>query len=479
MLSCYFVLFLISAGVAFQISAPRFVQSEATVTWNRNDDDPDDSVFARRLLPAEVGDELSEFPGSLPSGTIDVEFPVPGTYLIEIRTPQPEFRLLAQSDTIFTETDPSDSDTSAESAIASTSTSFSISSTVPVPSSSTIRDVQPPRTSTTVSGSGLQPISTSSTGLVTAFAIIATADSSSSLSTTPLSAQEPVDTGTSNQIISVGTNTPSTTHVIASTSAANTPLLSSSDPIVGITSILESTSVSTTLSVKPVTDTPHTSTELPSPTTPTSPTSSNSPRNHVPQIIGGTLGSFLFIILLTALFIFFRRRRLRPSSTSSQSPDIEKRKESETPSRPESMHQLLKRPESHVSILTSAYSPLSQRSFYLSYTDGFLRRLDSDPHRHERDPSMASSGVFHLTSRQFLLHERAGSLRDEADWLRQTISSTPSNDHIVGELQTTIWRLEEQVRRLEAEHESDWALYQSDEPPPVYMEVISRSQSNS
>ncbi|KAK0440771.1 hypothetical protein EV421DRAFT_762791 [Armillaria borealis] len=477
MLSCYFVLFLISAGVAFQIQAPRFVNSEATVVWNRNDGDPDDSVFARRLLPAEVGDELPEFPGSLPSGTIDVEFPAPGqTYLIEIRTPQPEFRLLAESDTIFTETDPSDSDTSAESAIASTSTSFSTSSTVLVPSSSTIRDVQPPKSSTTVGGSGLQPISTSSTGLVTAFAIIATADSSSSLSTTPLSAQEPVDTGTSNQIISVSTNTPSTTHVIASTSAANTSLLSSSDLNIGTTSILESTSVSTTLSVKPVTDTPHTSTELPSPTTPTSPTSSNSPRNHVPQIIGGTLGSFLFIILLTALFIFFRRRRLRPSS---QSPDIEKRKESETPSRPESMHQLLKRPESHVSILTSAYSPLSQRTFYLSYTDGFLRRLDSDPHRRERDPSMASSGVFHLTSRQFLLHERAGSLRDEADWLRQTISSTPSNDHIVGELQTTIWRLEEQVRRLEAEHESDWALYQSDEPPPVYMEVISRSQSNS
>ncbi|SJL03158.1 uncharacterized protein ARMOST_06504 [Armillaria ostoyae] len=466
MLSCYFVLFLISAGVAFQISAPRSVQSEATVTWNRNDGDPDDSVFARRLLPAEVGDELSEFPGSLPSGTIDVEFPVPGTYLIEIRTPQPEFRLLAQSDTIFTETDPSDSDTSAESAIASTSTS-----------SSTIRDVQPPRTSTTVSGSGLQPISTSSTGLVTAFAIIATTDSSSSLSTTPLSAQEPVDTGTSNQIISVSTNTPSTTHVIARDNQV-LHVVDCFDSIVNkLHSILESTSVSTTLSVKPVTDTPHTSTELPSPSTPTSPTSSNSPRNHVPQIIGGTLGSFLFIILLTALFIFFRRRRLRPSS--SQSPDIEKRKESETPSRPESMHQLLKRPESHVSILTSVYSPLSQRSFYLSYTDGFLRRLDSDPHRHERDPSMASSGVSHLTSRQFLLHERAGSLRDEADWLRQTISSTPSNDHIVGELQTTIWRLEEQVRRLEAEHESDWALYQSDEPPPVYMEVISRSQSNS
>ncbi len=229
--------------------------------------------------------------------------------------------------------------------------------------------------------------------------------------------------------------------------------------------------------MKPVTDTPRTSTALPTPTTPISPTSSNSPRNHVPQIIGGTLGSFLFIILLIAFFIFFRRRRLRPSS--SQSPDIEKRKESETPSRPDSMIQPLTRPESHASTLTSAFSPLSQRSFYLSYTDGFLRRLDSDPHRHERDPSMASSNASHLTSRQFLLHERAGSLRDEADWLRQTISSTPSNDHIVGELQMTIWRLEEQVRRLEAEHESDWALYQSDEPPPVYMEVIGRSQSNS
>ncbi len=48
------------------------------MVWNRNDGDPDNSVFARRLLPAEVGDELSESPGSLPSGTIDVEFPVPG-----------------------------------------------------------------------------------------------------------------------------------------------------------------------------------------------------------------------------------------------------------------------------------------------------------------------------------------------------------------------------------------------------------------
>ncbi len=63
---------------AFQISAPRSVGSKATVVWNRNDGDPDNSVFARRLLPAEVGDELSESPGSLPSGTIDVEFPVPG-----------------------------------------------------------------------------------------------------------------------------------------------------------------------------------------------------------------------------------------------------------------------------------------------------------------------------------------------------------------------------------------------------------------
>ncbi|KAK0245225.1 hypothetical protein EDD85DRAFT_964007 [Armillaria nabsnona] len=436
MLSCYFVLFLISAGSAFQISAPRFVESKATVVWNRNDGDPDDSVFARRLLPAEVGDELSESPASLPSGTIDVEFPVPQA-------------------------------------------------------SSTIRHVQPPTSSTTVSGSGLQPVSTSST-LVTAFAIIATTDSSSPLTTTPLSsvAQEPVDTGTSNQITSVPTNTPSTTHVIA---REYTPpfLLRSQrkdnqvlhvvdcfDSIVNkFHSILESTSVSSTLSVKPVTDTPRTSTDLPTPTTPTSRTSSNSPRNHVPQIIGGTLGSFLSIILLIAFFIFFRRRRLRPSS--SQSPDIEERKESETPSRPDSMDQPLTRPESHASTLTSAFSPLSQRSFYLSYTDGFLRRLDSDPHCHERDPSVASSNASHLTSRQFLLHERAGSLRNEADWLRQTISSTPSNDHIVGELQTTIWRLEEQVRRLEAEHESDWALYQSDEPPPVYMEIISRSQSNS
>ncbi len=72
------VLFLISAGGAFQISAPRSVGSEATVVWNRNNGDPDDSVFARRLLSAEVGDELSESPGSLPSGSIDVEFPVPG-----------------------------------------------------------------------------------------------------------------------------------------------------------------------------------------------------------------------------------------------------------------------------------------------------------------------------------------------------------------------------------------------------------------
>ncbi|PBK89219.1 hypothetical protein ARMGADRAFT_335015 [Armillaria gallica] len=238
MSSCYFVLFLISTGSAFQISAPRFVESKATVTvvWNRNDGDPDNSVFARRLLPAEVGDELSECPGSLSSGTIDVEFPVPqATYLIEIRTPQPEFRLLAESDTIFTETDPSDSDTSAESATASTSTSVSISSTVPVPSSSTIRNVQPPTSSTTISRSGLQPISTSST-LVTAFAIVATTNSFSSLSTTPSSpvaqspvAQEPVDTSTSNQITSVSTNTPSSTHVITSTSAVNTHPFFSSD----------------------------------------------------------------------------------------------------------------------------------------------------------------------------------------------------------------------------------------------------------
>lgn len=290
-------------------------------------------------------------------------------------------------------------------------------------------------------------------------------------------AQDPFNTSTSNKITPVSTNAPSTTQVIASTSAASIPLLISSDPSLVTTSIPESTSVSTTLSGKLVTDTPPTSTGLSTPTTPTSPTSSRPSHNHVPQIIGGTLGSFLSIILLITLFIFYRRRRLR--QPSSQSRDTEKWKESETPSRPESMAQPLTRPESHTSILTSAFSPISQRTFYLSYTDGFLRRLDSDPHRHERDLSMASSGISHLTSRQFLLHERAGSLCDEVDWLKQTISSTPPNDHIVEELHMTIGRLEEQVRRLEAEHESDWALHQSDEPPLVYMETISRTQSNS
>ncbi len=55
-----------------------------------------------------------------------------------------------------------------------------------------------------------------SSTLVTAFAIVATTNSFSSLSTTPSSpvAQEPVDTSTSNQITSVSTNTPSSTHVI-------------------------------------------------------------------------------------------------------------------------------------------------------------------------------------------------------------------------------------------------------------------------
>ncbi|KAK0232698.1 hypothetical protein IW262DRAFT_1326221 [Armillaria fumosa] len=271
----------------------------------------------------------------------------------------------------------------------------------------------------------------------------------------------------------MSTSTPSTTHVIASTNATNIPILISSSPSLVTTSIPESTSASTVLSGKLVTDTPHTNTDISTSTTLTSPTSSVSSHNHVPQIIGGTLGSFLSIILLTALFTFYRRRRLR--RPSPQSRDNEKRKECQTPSRPESMAQPLTRPESHASMLTSAFSPVSQQTFYLSYMDGFLRRLDSDPHRHERDPSMASSGISHLSSRQFLLQERAGSLRDEVDWLRQTISSTPPNDRIVGELHMTVWRLEEQVRRLEAEHESDWALHQSDEPPSVYMEVISRT----
>ncbi len=213
--------------------------------------------------------------------------------------------------------------------------------------------------------------------------------------------------------------------------------------------------------------------DLPTLTSLTPPTSSNSPPNHVPQIIGGTLGPFLFIILLTAPVIFYCRRRLRPPS--SQSPDIEEQKDNETTHLTESMDQSPTRPESHASVRTSAYSPLSQQTFYLSHMDGFLQRPDSDPHRHERDPSVASSNASHLTSRQFLLHERADSLRDEADWLRRTISSSPPNDRIVEELQTTIRRLEEQVRRLEAEHESDWALCQSDEPPPAYMEVINRS----
>ncbi|KAK0197935.1 hypothetical protein F5146DRAFT_1157241 [Armillaria mellea] len=501
---------------AFQISAPRSVKLEASVVWNRNDGDPDDSVFARRLLPAEVGDQLPESPGSLLSGTIDVEFPIPGIYLIEIRTPQPEFRLLAESDTITAETDASDSDTS-ESAIA---TSSIISSTVPVPvpryklarcnhvpsdnlvqllnyKECSVAEVQVmPDSITTVSESSLQPTSTDAD--VTVFIVNTVTESSSSLST-PLAtvAQGPVNAGTSNQITSASTSV-SSTKVSTSTSTTNIPLFISSDPNLGtiryyiivdcsdsivnqLHSTLESTSVSTTLSGRLVTGTTHTSTYLSTPTTPTTPTSpisSVSSRSHVPQIIGGTLGSFLSIILLTVLFIFYRWRRLR--RPSSQSLDIEKRKESETRS-PESMDQPLTKPESHASMLTSAYSPrISQRTFYLSYTDGFLRRLDSDPHRHERDFSIASSGISpHLTSRQFLLHERAGSLRDEADWLRQTVSSTPPNDRIVGELQATIWRLEEHVQRLEAEHESDWALHQSDEPPPVYMEVISRTQSNS
>ncbi|KAK0475122.1 hypothetical protein IW261DRAFT_1647085 [Armillaria novae-zelandiae] len=474
MLSCYFVLFLISAGGAFQISAPRSVTSEATVVWNRNDGDPDDSVFARRLLPAQVGDQLPESPGSLSSGTINVEFPVPGTYLIEIRTPQPEFRLLAESDTIFAATDPSDSSTSGS--VIATSSSISSTLPIPIPSSSTVKPVQLPGSSTTVSGSGLQ--STSTIAAITVDIVLTVTDSSSSLFTPSSTVtQESVNANTSDQITSGSINTPSTTKVIPSTSATNIPPIISSDPDLGTTSIPESTSVSTTLSGKLVTDTPSTSTNISTPTAPTSPTSSVSSRNHIPQIVGGTLGSFLFIILLVAFFIFYRRRCLRRPSFHFR--DIEKRKEPETPSRPDSMDQPLTRPESYPSVLTSPVSPISQRTLYLSYMDGFLRRLDSDPHRHERDLSIASSGISHLTSRQFLLHERAGSLRDEADWLKQTISSTPPDDRIVEELQMSIRRLEEQVQRLEAEQESDWALHQSDEPPPVYMEVISRTQSNS
>ncbi|KAK0446514.1 uncharacterized protein EV420DRAFT_891656 [Desarmillaria tabescens] len=318
-------------------------------------------------------------------------------------------------------------------------------------------------------------------GPVTVLGVITiTATPSSSLSTAPLSTLVPMPVKTTNQNVSVITNTPtSTTQVIASTSRTNTSSISSSGHNVGATSILESTSVLSAFS-KLVTDTPNqTNTDLPRPTTSIPSASSQSSRSHIPQIIGGTLGSFLSIILLIGLFIFYRRRWRRSwQLPSSRSPDTEKQKEFEAPSRSESMVQPLTRRESYTSTSTSPFSPLSQHTFYLSYTDGFLRRLDSDPHRHDRDASVASSSS-HLTARQFLLHERASSLRDEADWLRQTISFVTSSDHIVGELQATIWRLEEHVRRLEAEHESDWALYQSDEPPPVYMEAIRRSQSNS
>ncbi|KAK0197936.1 hypothetical protein F5146DRAFT_1130869 [Armillaria mellea] len=281
-------------------------------------------------------------------------------------------------------------------------------------------------------------------------------------STTPLSrvTQTQVHAGTSNQTISVSTNTTST-KVITNTSTPNTSLLSSSDPN-------DAGTISSPAWMIHITDTPYTSIGSPTSIMPPSPTSSNSPPNHVPQIIGGTLGPFLLIILLTAPVIFYCRRRLRP--LSSQSLDIEELQADETTRLTEGMDQLMTRPVSHTSVLTSAYSPVSQQTFYFSYTDGFLRSPGSAP-RHERDPSVVLSSASRLTAHQFLLHERAGSLRDEADALRQSISSTPPNNRIIEELQTTIRRLEEQVRRLEAEHESDWALYQLDEPPPVYIEA--------
>ncbi|KAK0245227.1 hypothetical protein EDD85DRAFT_783180 [Armillaria nabsnona] len=456
MLSHYFVLFLISAGRAFAISAPPTGGPSASLPIPPTTSEPSASLSIQtretsasspiQTIPSTSSDSP---PIQTTPSTTGTSPPIQTTSSTTGSSPPIQATSSTTRISLPIQTTPSEPSAIPPISISiflgpHVASSVSISSTVPIPSSSTIRDVQPP----TSSGSGLQPISTSA-GLVAAFSVITTTGSSSSLSTTPLSpvAQTPVDAGTSKQTISFH-------------------------------SILESTSVAATLRVIELfTDT---STDLPTfavLTSPTSLISSNPPRNHVPQIIGGTLGSFLFIILLIAFFIFFRRRHLRPSS--SQSSDIEKRKESETPSRPDSMDQPLTRPESHASILTSAYSPLSQHTFYLSHMDGFLQRPDSDPHRHERDPSVASSNASHLTSRQFLLHERVGSLRDEADWLRQTISSSPANNRIIEELQTTIRRLEEQVQRLEAEHESDWALYQSDEPPPAYMEVISRSQSNS